>query len=115
VARGGLPGRRGPRTLSTRGGDRRRRVGEAHRARQRAWVSSGRGSDVVAAAVDERGVGEASRERRRGRAWCGRGRRGREWRERGRRGRAWRRRDRRDRAWHGNRRELRRRGRTGCG
>jgi hypothetical protein len=46
-------------------------VGEAHRTRRRAQVSRSRGSDVAAAAVDEREVGEASRGRRRGRTWRG--------------------------------------------
>jgi hypothetical protein len=85
---------------------------------------------VATAVVDERGVGEASRGRRRGRAWCGRGRRGLARHRRRRRGRAWRRRDRRGgggggrrgrprrrggrrgRTWRGNRREPRRRGHT---
>jgi hypothetical protein len=42
---------------------------------------------VAAAVVDEHGVGEASRGRRRGRAWCGRGWWGRARRRRDRRGR----------------------------
>jgi hypothetical protein len=41
-------------------------VGEPHRARRRARVSRSRGSDVAATVVDERGLGEASRGRRRG-------------------------------------------------
>jgi hypothetical protein len=90
-------------------------VGEPGRAHRRARVGGRRGSSVVAAMVDECGVGEASRGRRGrawrrqgrlGRAWRGRGRRGRAWRRRGRRGHAWRRRGRRGRAW-------RRRGRSG--
>jgi hypothetical protein len=43
-------------------------VGEAGRARRRARVGGRRGSGVAAAVVDERGVGEASRGRL-GRAW----------------------------------------------
>jgi hypothetical protein len=43
-------------------------VGEAGRARRRARVGGRRGSGVAAAVVDERGVGEASWGRR-GRAW----------------------------------------------
>jgi hypothetical protein len=80
-------------------------VGETGRARRRARVGGRRGSGVAAAMVDECGFGEASRGRR-GRAWRRRGRRGRAWRRRGRRGRAWRRRGRQGRAW-------RRRGRQG--
>jgi hypothetical protein len=73
-------------------------VGEAGRARRRARAGGRGGSGVAAAVVDERGVGEASRGRR-GRAWRRRGRRGRAWRGRGRRGRAWHRQDRRGHAW----------------
>jgi hypothetical protein len=80
-------------------------VGETGRGRRRARVGGRRGSGVAAAMVDECGVGEASRGRR-GRAWRRRGRRGRAWRRRGRWGRAWRRRGRLGRAW-------RRRGRRG--
>jgi hypothetical protein len=76
-------------------------VGEAGRARRRAQVGGRRGSGVVAAMVDECGVGEASR-----------GRRGHAWRRHDRRGRAWRRRGRRGRAWRGRGRERWRRGRT---
>jgi hypothetical protein len=86
-------------------------VGEAGRARRRARVGGRRGSGVAAAMVDECGVGEASRGRR-GRAWRRRGRRGRAWRRHDRRGRAWRRRGRRGRAWRRRGRERWRRGRT---
>jgi hypothetical protein len=58
-------------------------VGEAYWAHRRARVRRCQGSDVAATVVDERGVGEASRGRRRGRAWCGRGRRGSARRRRG--------------------------------
>jgi hypothetical protein len=80
-------------------------VGESGRARRRARVGGRRGSGMAAAMVDEGGVGEASRGRR-GRAWRRRGRRGRAWRRRGRRDHTGRRRDRRGHAW-------RRRGRRG--
>jgi hypothetical protein len=87
-------------------------VGEPGRARRRTRVGGRRGSGVAAAMVDECGVGEA----RRGRVWRRWGRRGRAWRRRGRRGRAWRRQDRPGHAWRrrGRRgRAWRRRGRRG--
>jgi hypothetical protein len=95
------PGRREPRAWSARGGDTQRRGRQSEPCSSRARVSGRRGSGAPAMVVDEGGVGEASRTRRRGRTW----------RERGQQGRAWRR---RGRAWREKRRQRRRRGRTWC-
>jgi hypothetical protein len=77
-------------------------VVEASRARRRARVSGSQGSGAPTAVVDERGVGKVDRARR----W------GRVWRRRGRRGRACRRCGRRGQAWHVKRHERRHRGRA---
>jgi hypothetical protein len=81
AAQSGPPGRRGPRTWPARDGDRRRR-GRHSKLRS----STGLGPWVPrewapAEVVDEGGIDEASRARRRGRAGHGRSRRGRTWRE----------------------------------